>query len=125
MKKIFTLFVLALMTVFTLSAQNAPLFSQDFSSVTGSGTQQCDASGTAFNNTTLGDVLPGWSSYKAYPANGKVKVGTGSENGWIETPAIDLSGVGSIRIVFDARAWNTNNATEGSQQHVIHCRRSC
>ena len=66
----------------------------------------------------MGDVLPGWSSYKAYPANGKVKVGTGSEHGWIETPALDLSGVGSIRIVFDARAWNTNNATEGSTMTV-------
>lgn len=118
MKKIFTLFVLALMTVFTLSAQNAPIFSEDFSSVTGSGTQQCDASSSAFNNNTLADVLPGWSSYKAYPANGKVKVGTGSENGWIETPAIDLSGVGSIRIVFDARAWNTNNANDGSTMTV-------
>ena len=118
MKKILTLFVLALMTVFTLSAQNAPIFSEDFSGVTGSGTQQCEASSSAFNNNTLADVLPGWSSYKAYPANGKVKVGTGSEHGWIETPAIDLSGVGSIRIVFDARAWNTNNATEGSTMTV-------
>ena len=118
MKKIFTLFVLALMTVFTLSAQNDPIFSEDFSSVTGSGTQQCDASSSAFNNTTLASALPGWSSYKAYPANGKVKVGTGSENGWIETPAIDLSGVGSIRIVFDARAWNTNNANDGSTMTV-------
>lgn len=118
MKKIFTLFVLALMTVFTLSAQNDPIFSEDFSGVTGSGTQQCDASGTAFNNTTLASALPGWSSYKCYPANGKVKVGTSSENGWIETPAIDLSGVGSIRIVFEARAWNTNNANDGSTMTV-------
>ena len=118
MKKIFTLFVLALMTVFTLSAQNDPIFSEDFASVTDGGDQQCNAKGTAFNNTTLAAVLPGWSSYKAYPANGKVKVGTGSEHGWIETPAIDLSGVGSIRIVFDARAWNTNNATEGSTMTV-------
>jgi len=118
MKKIFTLFAIALMTVFTLSAQNDPIFSEDFSGVTGSGTQQCDASSSAFNNTTLASALPGWSSYKAYPANGKVKVGTGSENGWIETPAIDLSGVGSIRIVFEARAWNTNNANEGSTMTV-------
>lgn len=118
MKKIFTLFVLALMTVFTLSAQNEPIFSEDFASVTDGGDQQCNAKGTAFNNTTLAAVLPGWSSYKCYPANGKVKVGTGSENGWIETPAIDLSGVGSIRIVFDARAWNTNNANDGSTMTV-------
>ena len=118
MKKIFTLFVLALMTVFTLSAQNDPIFSEDFASVTDGGDQQCNAKGTAFTNTTLAAVLPGWSSYKAYPANGKVKVGTGSEHGWIETPAIDLSGVGSIRIVFDARAWNTNNANDGSTMTV-------
>ena len=118
MKKIFTLFVLALMTVFTLSAQNEPIFSEDFVSVEDGGDQQCDAKGTAFNNSTLAAVLPGWSSYKCYPANGKVKVGTGAENGWIETPAIDLSGVGTIRIVFEARAWNTYNANEGTTMTV-------
>ena len=123
MKRILTIFAGALMMVLAFCAnpsfaQNDPIFSEDFSSVTGSGTQQCEASGTAFNNTTLASALPGWSSYKAYPANGKVKVGTGSENGWIETPAIDLSGVGSIRIVFDARTWNTNNANDGSTMTV-------
>lgn len=100
------------------SAQE-PLFSEDFSGVTGSGTQQCEANGSTITNT-LDNFLqqPGWSGDYVYPANGKVKLGTGSANGWIETPAIDLNGVGSIRIVFDARAWNTNNASDGTTMTV-------
>ena len=119
MKKIFTLFVLALMTVFTLSAQNDPIFSEDFSGVTGSGTQQCEAAnGTITNSLDTYLQQPGWTGDYVYPANGKLKLGTGSNNGWIETPALDLSAVGSIRIVFDARAWNTNNGTDGTTMTV-------
>ena len=100
------------------SAQE-PLFSEDFSGVTGSGTQQCEANSSTITNT-LDNFLqqPGWSGDYVYPANGKVKLGTGSANGWIETPAIDLNGVGSIRIVFDARAWNTNTASDGTTMTV-------
>ena len=119
MKKIFTLFVLALITIFTLSAQNDPIFSEDFSGVTGSGTQQCEAAnGTITNSLDTYLQQPGWTGDYVYPANGKLKLGTGSNNGWIETPALDLSAVGSIRIVFDARAWNTNNGTDGTTMTV-------
>lgn len=100
------------------SAQE-PIFSEDFSGVTGSGTQQCESSGSTITNS-LDNFLQqeGWTGDYVYPANGKVKLGTGSNNGWIETPAIDLSSVGSIRIAFDARAWNTNNGTDGTTMTV-------
>lgn len=116
MKKIFSLLAVVLIAflafgVKSANAQNDPIFAEDFSAVTGSGTQQCEAGGTAFNSTTLGEVLPGWSGDKVYPANGKVKLGTGSVNGELQTPAIDLSSYGSIRIVFQARSWNGNDAT--------------
>lgn len=122
MKNIFNFAAIVLMMVMCMglnrvSAQEA-IFSEDFTAVTDGGDQQCNAKGSAFNNTTLAAVLPGWSSYKVYPANGKVKLGTGSENGWLQTPALDLSAHGSIIIEFDARAWNTNNASEGSTMTV-------
>lgn len=117
MKKVYNLLAVMLIAIFafsinTVSAQDSLIWSQDFTVVTGSGTQQCGASGTAFTATTLNDVLPGWSSEKAYPANGKIKLGTSSVNGWIETPSINLSNYGTVRIVFDAKAWNVNGHPE-------------
>lgn len=111
MKKLYNflaVFMVMVLSLGTLSAQTI-LFQEDFSGVTGNGTQQCEASGTAFTATTIATALPGWDSYKAYPANGKVKLGTSSVNGWIETPAIDMTGAGSIRVEFDARSWNSGS----------------
>lgn len=96
------------------SAQES-IFSEDFSSVTGGGTQQCEASSSSLTSssasTTLQDVLPGWTGDYVYPANGKVKLSTGSASGWLQTPAIDLTNYPSVRITFHARAWNGNDAT--------------
>ena len=96
------------------SAQE-PIWQEDFSAVTGSGTQQCEASGTSLTSssasTTLQDVLPGWSGDYVYPANGKVKLSTGSNSGWLQTPEIPLTTPSSVRISFQAKAWNGSDAT--------------
>lgn len=123
MKKFYNLLAVIMIAVMgmgvqSVSAQTEPIYSEDFSSVTTTGTQQCHANGTAFTATTLGDVLPGWSSEKAYAAGGKIKLGTSSVNGWIETPSIDLTNYGSVRITFDAKAWNTSNGTDGTTMTV-------
>ena len=96
------------------SAQET-IFSEDFANVTGSGTQQCEtAQGSLTSSTastTLQDVLPGWTGDYVYPANGKVKLSTSSASGWLQTPDIDLTNYPSVRISFQARAWNGSDAT--------------
>lgn len=92
----------------TAKAQNDPIFSEDFAALTGSGTQQCEASNSEITNT-LSDYLPGWTGVKVYSAAGKVKLGTSSVAGAITTAPFDANG--SIRIVFDARCWNGSDAT--------------
>lgn len=119
MKKCYN-FLMALATIVLClgvnfaSAQEI-IFSEDFATVTGSGTQQCETSGTALtspsSSTTLQDVLPGWTGDYVYPANGKVKLSTGSNAGWLQTPDIDLTNYPSVRISFQARAWNGSDAT--------------
>jgi len=91
------------------SAQES-IFSEDFSAVTGSGTQQCEAANSSITNS-LDEILPGWTGDWVYPANGKVKLSTGSASGFIQTPAIDLTNYPSVRITFQARAWNGNDGT--------------
>lgn len=91
-------------------AQDNVIFSEDFSAVTGSGTQQCEAANSTITNS-LDDYLPGWTGDYVYPANGKVKLSTSSASGWIQTPEIDLSEYESVRVSFQARAWNGNDAT--------------
>ncbi|MBO4644887.1 MAG: T9SS type A sorting domain-containing protein [Bacteroidales bacterium] len=116
MKKILNVLTVMALLIFGMASVSAqtPVFSEDFSAVTEAGTQQCHASGYAFNTNELGTVLPGWSSadenLKIYPADGKVKMGTGSIKGTLRTPAIDLSGTsGVISLYFDAKAWNSSS----------------
>ena len=93
----------------TASAQQDTVFlSEDFSAITGSGSQQCSTSGNAIGIDT---VLPGWTGSSVYPSNGKVKLSTGSASGFIQTPAIDFTNYETIFISFQARAWNGNDAT--------------
>jgi hypothetical protein len=48
----------------------------------------------------------GWTGYKVYQAGGEVKLGTGSLNGYLITPAIDLSAGGSVS--FDYAKYSTD-----------------
>lgn len=110
MKKFYNLLAIMLLSIFCLGMQSVmaqgPIFAENFDAITGSGTQQCEAS---VDELSIEAALPGWTGYKVYPANGKVKLGTGSVDGWIQTPSIDLSNYGTVCIRFDAKAWNVNN----------------
>lgn len=114
MKKCYN-FLMVMMTVIlclgvNFASAQEPIFSEDFSAVTGSGTQQCEAANGSITNS-LDEILPGWSGDWVYPANGKVKLSTGSASGWLQTPAIDLTNYPSVRISFQARSWNGNDGT--------------
>jgi len=81
------------------------VFSEDFSGFT-TGTHSSpstyDQSGSL--DTKTGD--PGWTGYKVYSAGGEIKLGTADIPGWIETPAIDISGLGGTAILrFDISRW--------------------
>lgn len=96
----------------TASAQG-PIFSEDFAVMTGSGSGSSSQCGSATNTVSadsLSSLLPGWTGNKVTHADGKVKLGTSSVDGWIQTPPIDLTDYESVRISFQARAWN-NDAT--------------
>ena len=100
--------VLCLGVNFASAQQDTVFLSEDFSAITGSGSQQCSTSGNAIGIDT---VLPGWTGSSVYPSNGKVKLSTGSASGFIQTPAIDFTNYETIFISFQARAWNGNDAT--------------
>ncbi|MBR0077176.1 MAG: hypothetical protein IJP72_02105, partial [Bacteroidales bacterium] len=79
MKKCYN-FLMVMMTVIlclgvNFASAQEPIFSEDFSAVTGSGTQQCEAANGSITNS-LDEILPGWSGDWVYPANGKVKLST-------------------------------------------------
>ena len=114
MKKCYN-FLMVLMTVVlclgvNFASAQEPIFSEDFSAVTGSGTQQCEAANGSITNS-LDEILPGWSGDWVYPANGKVKLSTSNASGFIQTPAIDLTNYPSVRISFQAKAWNGSDGT--------------
>lgn len=85
-------------------------YTEDFSWVTTGGTQQCNAHGTAIadsvlTNSSFGQA--GGRAFSIYPAQGKIKLGTGSRQGWVETGSFDASANGgNFRVSFDAKAWN-------------------
>ncbi len=77
------------------------VFSEDFSAITDS-VGGSDISSSLDTYTSL----PGWTGNKVYRNTGKIKLGTTSALGWIQTPVIDLSGDnGNCTLEFDAIAW--------------------
>ena len=83
------------------------VFQEDFSGFSDSLTNS-DISSSLDGHTTL----TGWTGSKVYDFKGKVKMGTSSALGWIQTPAIDLSNDnGLFTLSFDATAWNNDTTT--------------
>lgn len=104
MKKISLLLFTILLAFCGLNAQTVVL-SEDFSAITDS------SSYTITNSLDQYTQMPGWTGDWVYPSTGKVKVGKSAEAGYIQTPALDLSGNnGQFTVTFDAKAWN-NDAT--------------
>ena len=103
MKRLSLLLFSVLFALVGLNAQTVVL-SEDFSAIT-------DSSGYTITNT-LDDFtqVPGWTGDWVYPSNGKVKLGKASAAGFIQTPALDLSGNnGQFVVTFDAKAWPNDN----------------
>lgn len=100
MKKLSLLLFSVLFALCGLNAQTVVL-SEDFSAITDS------SSSTITNRLDEFTQVPGWTGDWVYPSNGKVKVGKSSAAGFIQTPALDLSGNnGQFVVTFDAKAWN-------------------
>ena len=100
MKKLSLLLLTVLFGIFGLNAQTVVL-SEDFSAITDS------SSSTITNHLDDYTQVPGWVGDWVYPSTGKVKVGKSSAAGYIQTPALDLSGNnGQFVVTFDAKAWN-------------------
>ena len=93
--------------VFAIAGLNAQtvVLNENFSNIT-------DSTVSPITNTLDSYTqMPGWSGDWVYPSNGKVKIGKAAEAGYIQTPALDLSGNnGQFFVTFDAKAW-TNDAT--------------
>ncbi|MCE1190273.1 MAG: T9SS type A sorting domain-containing protein [Ignavibacteria bacterium] len=84
------------------------IISEDFAKVTtGSITSPGSIDiGTALDTYTQ---KAGWTGSKVYAAGGAVKVGASSNQGYIVTPAIDLSGAeGKGQVNFDAQMYGTD-----------------
>ena len=100
MKKLSLLLFSVLFALCGLNAQTVVL-SEDFSAITDS------SSSTITNRLDEFTHVPGWTGDWVYPSTGKVKVGKSSLAGYIQTPALDLSGNnGQFVVTFDAKAWN-------------------
>lgn len=104
MKSACTVLMMLLMGIFGVQAQTV-VFSENFAAFEGS------------NNTDIHNSLdtytsvPGWTGDKVYPYSGKAKMGSSGGLGWLQTPAIDLSGGnGNFILEFDATAW-VNDST--------------
>lgn len=104
MKSACTVLMMLLMGIFGVQAQTV-VFSENFDAFNGAtGT---DISSSLNNYTSM----PGWTGSKVYRYSGKAKMGSSSELGWLQTPAIDLSGGnGNFILEFDATAW-VNDST--------------
>ena len=99
MKSACTVLMMLLLGIFGVQAQTVVL-SEDFAEFNGSTGSDISSS---LNNYTS---ISGWTGSKVYPYSGKAKMGTGSALGWLQTPAIDLSGGnGNFTLEFDATAW--------------------
>lgn len=87
------------------------LFSEDFTGFN-TGSHTSPSTSDASSNLDARTSVPGWTGTLVYPAGGEIKVGTGTSTGWIETPAINLSGAGGNFIIrFDLARWTGDNST--------------
>lgn len=90
--------------IFATQAQTDILV-EDFSAMTDSNSTDISAQLDNFTN------ISGWTGNKVYCATGKAKIGTSDVQGYLTTPALDLSGNGGNFIIsFKTKKWNNNDA---------------
>ena len=82
-----------------------PCLAEDFSGFT-SGTHESPATTDISGSLDTYTQTSGWTGLKIYSAGGEIKLGTSSANGYIITPAIDLSEGASLN--FDYAKWGTD-----------------
>lgn len=89
----------------TIGAQaQTDILIEDFSAMTDSNSTDISVQLDNFTN------ISGWTGNKVYCANGKAKVGTSSVQGYLTTPALDLSGNGgNFAISFRMKKWNNSD----------------
>ncbi|MCW4451254.1 T9SS type A sorting domain-containing protein [Kaistella sp. BT6-1-3] len=103
MKKFYSLFAVAALSVSAYSQVATTVLSEDFASI------------TTGNNTTTGGSSSGWNGnenfpnvVKAYQAGGVVKLGTGSAIGSLTSKELDLStDANAVKVTFDVKGWTT------------------
>jgi hypothetical protein len=93
---------------FSIAEAKVIVLSEDFSKITTGTTTQ--PGGTDLSSTLdTYTQLSGWTGSKIYAAGGIAKLGSSSGQGYIVTPAIDLSkNSGNGTIKFDVQTWNTD-----------------
>ncbi len=109
MKKLYSLFLLLALS-FGLSAQ---VFSANFDDVTGTGGNDGSWNGTIASGEQSTYTTGGtWTLTRGYKGDKCLKMGTGSGQGILTTPALaNLNG--NATLTFRAGAWNaTNEKTE-------------
>ncbi|MFP9100121.1 T9SS sorting signal type C domain-containing protein [Flavobacterium sp. RHBU_24] len=88
--------------VSTSPAFDTTVFSEGFSGFSGDGTTEITAPDTFFGQA-------GWDVLNTYEANDRALVGSTGQNGYIASPAIDLSGTGDTFISFDVQKFENQN----------------
>ena len=104
MKSACTVLMMLLMGIFGVQAQTV-VFSENFAAFEGPNSTDIHNSLDTYTS------VPGWTGDKVYRYSGKAKMGSTNGLGWLQTPAIDLSGGnGNFILEFDATAW-VNDST--------------
>ncbi|HPX75707.1 MAG TPA: T9SS type A sorting domain-containing protein [Bacteroidales bacterium] len=74
------------------------------------GTHAVPSNNNVANSLNTYTSTPGWTGDYIYSAGGEIKLGTGSGQGYITTPTINLSD-GDATIHFDVASWSGDNAS--------------
>lgn len=97
------LFITLSLSTTAVTAQTT-IFTEDFSSVTSGNST---TTGGSSNQWTGNDNFPSDGILRAFQAGGSVKIGNGSNNGYITTEALDLSqSNGAFTLSFDVKGWS-------------------
>jgi hypothetical protein len=85
-----------------------PCLFEDFSGFT-TGTHESPNSTDVSSSLDSYTLVSGWEGLKIFSANGEIKLGSSSTNGYIITPTIDLSAGGTLE--FDHAKWSSDDPT--------------
>lgn len=107
MKKFYLLMMFALLGM-VANAQNV-VFYESFDQNAGTGGNDGQWSGNVASSTKVTYDNNGWVGTKVYGADKCIKLGTGSAQGSITTPAISLTGNGTL--TFKAGTWSGDKST--------------